>query len=299
MLLSERELGLSDEHEGIVDLPADAPVGTPYAAWAGLDDPVIDVGVTPNRPDALGIYGIARDLAAKGIGRLKPIDAPIVEGAFESPIGVELRFDDPDEQPCPLFVGRYFRGVQERPRRRTGCSGGSAPSGSGRSRRWSTSPTTSPCASARPLHVFDADKVKGTIHARLARDGETIEALDGKTYALDSVDDGDRRRHAARSASPASSAARRPAARRRRRTSSSRRPISIRSAPPRPAASSASIPMRATASSAASIRPSSRPARRSRTRMILELCGGEASELVDRRARRRSGASPFRCGSTG
>ena len=68
MLLSERELGLSEAHEGIVDLPADAPVGTPYAKWAGLDDPVIDVGVTPNRPDALGIYGIARDLAAKGIG---------------------------------------------------------------------------------------------------------------------------------------------------------------------------------------------------------------------------------------
>ena len=92
MLLSERELGLSEDHEGIVDLPADAPVGTPYAKWAGLDDPVIDVGVTPNRPDALGIYGIARDLAAKGIGALKPIDASIVAGGFKSPIAVELRF---------------------------------------------------------------------------------------------------------------------------------------------------------------------------------------------------------------
>ena len=112
MLLSERELGLSDEHEGIVDLPPDAPVGRPYAAWAGLDDPVIDVGVTPNRPDALGIYGIARDLAAKGVGRLKPIDSPNVEGASKSPISVELRFDDPDNTPCPLFVGRYFRNVR-------------------------------------------------------------------------------------------------------------------------------------------------------------------------------------------
>ena len=102
MLLSERELGLSDEHEGIVDLPADAPVGTPYAAWAGLDDPVIDVGVTPNRPDALGIYGIARDLAAKGVGRLKPLDRTAVAGTFDSPIGVELRFDG-DPQTLPAF----------------------------------------------------------------------------------------------------------------------------------------------------------------------------------------------------
>ena len=85
MLLSERELGLSDEHEGIVDLPADAPVGRPYAAWAGLDDPVIDVGVTPNRPDALGIYGIARDLAAKGVGRLKPIDSAERGGRLQEP----------------------------------------------------------------------------------------------------------------------------------------------------------------------------------------------------------------------
>ena len=73
MLLSERELGLSDDHDGIVDLPADAPVGAAYAAYAGLDDPVIDVAVTPNRPDALGVAGIARDLAAAGLGRL--IDA--------------------------------------------------------------------------------------------------------------------------------------------------------------------------------------------------------------------------------
>jgi phenylalanyl-tRNA synthetase beta chain len=185
MLLSERELGLSDAHEGIVDLPVDAPVGAPYAAWAGLDDPVIDVAVTPNRPDALGIYGIARDLAAKGIGRLRPLEAPIVEGTFNSPLSVELRFDDPDNKPCPLFIGRYFRAV-----------------GNGHSPDWvqrrlraiglrpisalvdMTNYVT--MAFNRPLHVFDADKVKGTIHARLAREGETLEALDGKTYALDS-----------------------------------------------------------------------------------------------------------------
>jgi phenylalanyl-tRNA synthetase beta chain len=185
MLLSERELGLSDAHEGIVDLPADAPVGLSYAVWAGLDDPVIDVGVTPNRPDALGIYGIARDLAAKGIGRLKPIDASLVEGSFKSPIAVELRFDDPDNKPCPLFIGRYFRGV---------ANGASPEWMQRRLRAIGLRPISALVDSTnyitmsfnRPLHVFDADKVKGTIHARLARDGETIEALDGKTYALDS-----------------------------------------------------------------------------------------------------------------
>ncbi len=185
MLLSERELGLSDAHEGIVDLPADAPIGVSYAEWAGLDDPVIDVAVTPNRPDALGIYGIARDLAAKGIGRLRPIDAPVVAGTFKSPIPVELSFDDPESRPCPLFVGRYFRGVRneaspawmQRRLRAVGLRPISV---------LVDITNTITMSFARPLHVFDADKVKGAIHARLARDGETIEALDGKTYTLDS-----------------------------------------------------------------------------------------------------------------
>ncbi|MDQ3558922.1 MAG: phenylalanine--tRNA ligase subunit beta [Pseudomonadota bacterium] len=184
MLLSERELGLSDAHEGIVDLPADAPVGVSYAAWAGLDDPVIDVGVTPNRPDALGIYGIARDLAAKGVGWLKPFDAEPVRGAFESPIGVELRFDDPENTPCPLFIGRTFRGLRNVPspawmQRRLRAIGLRPISTLVDITNYIT------YAYNRPLHVFDADKVSGTIHARLALGGETIEALDGRTYALD------------------------------------------------------------------------------------------------------------------
>lgn len=184
MLLSERELGLSDEHEGIVDLPADAPVGKPYAAWAGFDDPVIDVGVTPNRPDALGIYGIARDLAAKGIGTLKPLDASAIAGTFDSPIDVELRFAG-DDRPCPLFVGRHLRGVRNGPspawmQRRLRAIGLRPISALVDVTNYITH------AFARPLHVFDADKVRGTIHARLARDGETIAALDGKTYTLDS-----------------------------------------------------------------------------------------------------------------
>jgi phenylalanyl-tRNA synthetase beta chain len=185
MLLSERELGVSDEHEGIVDLPADAPVGKSYADWVGLDDPVIDVGVTPNRPDALGVYGIARDLAAKGIGRLKPLDAPIVSGTFRSPIPVELRFGEIEPKPCPLFVGRYFRGVRNGPspawmQRRLRAIGLRPISALVDITNYIT------MSYARPLHVFDADKVKGPIHARLAHDGETLEALDGKTYTLDS-----------------------------------------------------------------------------------------------------------------
>jgi phenylalanyl-tRNA synthetase beta chain len=185
MLLSERELGISDDHEGIVDLPADAPVGKPYAEWVGLDDPVIDVAVTPNRPDALGVYGIARDLAAKGVGRLKPLDAGAIVGAFKSPISVELRFDDKDNKPCPLFVGRTFRGVKNGPspawmQRRLRAIGLRPISALVDITNYIT------MSYGRPLHVFDADKVKGTIHARLARDGETIEALDGKSYTLDS-----------------------------------------------------------------------------------------------------------------
>jgi phenylalanyl-tRNA synthetase beta chain len=185
MLLSERELGLSDEHEGIVDLPEDAPVGTPYAEWAGLNDPVFDIGVTPNRPDALGVYGIARDLAAKGMGHLKPLPDIAVDGTFESPIPVELRFGDADNKPCPLFVGRYIRGVANGPspawmQRRLRAIGMRPISALVDITNFIT------FTYARPLHVFDADKVKGAIHARLARGGETIEALDGKTYTLDS-----------------------------------------------------------------------------------------------------------------
>jgi phenylalanyl-tRNA synthetase beta chain len=184
MLCSERELMLSDDHEGIIDLPGDAPLGALYAEYAGLDDPVIDVGVTPNRPDALGVHGIARDLAAKGIGTLKPYEVEPVAGTFASPIKVSLRFDDPGNHPCPLFVGRYFRGLKNGP----------SPAWMQRDlRAVGLRPISAlvditnyvTLSFARPLHVFDADKVHGDIHARLARGGEEIAALDGKTYTLD------------------------------------------------------------------------------------------------------------------
>ncbi len=186
MLCSERELRISDDHEGIIDLPADAPLGAGFADYAGLSDPVIDIGVTPNRPDALGVYGIARDLAAKGLGTLKPPTIEPVAGAFKSPISVSLRFDDPDNGPCPLFVGRYIRGVKNGP----------SPA---RIRNLLRAVGLRPISAlvditnymtltyGRPLHVFDADKVTGDIHARLAGAGEEIAALDGKTYALDTT----------------------------------------------------------------------------------------------------------------
>jgi len=183
MLVSERELMISDDHEGIIDLPEDAPVGKSYAAWAGLDDPVIDIAVTPNRPDALGVYGIARDLAAAGLGTLKPLDDAPVAGSFKSPKTVSLAFDG-DDSPCPLFVGRFIRGV---------TNGASPAWMQKRLRAIGLRPISALVdvtnymthAYGRPLHVFDAAKVTGNISARLARPGETIEALDGRTYTLD------------------------------------------------------------------------------------------------------------------
>src|SRR5262249_62064282 len=114
MMCSERELLLSDDHEGIIDLHTDLPVGTPAAVALGLDDPVFHIKVTPNRPDALGVRGIARDLAAKGLGTLKPLEVKPVQGSFVSPVTVRLAFNG-DTGPCPLFVGRLIRGVRERP----------------------------------------------------------------------------------------------------------------------------------------------------------------------------------------
>ena len=185
MLCSERELLISDEHNGIIEVEGDWPVGTPAAKALGLDDPMIYVKVTPNRPDALGIYGIARDLAAKGLGTLKPLDAKKVEGSFDSPIKVSLDFAQGDTKPCPLFVGRYIRGVKNGPspewlQRQLRAIGLRPISKLVDVTNYIT------FAYGRPLHVFDADKVTGNVRARLAKDGETLEALDNKTYTLSS-----------------------------------------------------------------------------------------------------------------
>src|ERR1700757_5006932 len=111
MLCSAYELGLGNDHEGIIELPQDAPVGAPYASLVGLADTILDIKVTPNRADCLGVRGVARDLAAVGLGRLKPLDATPVPGCFRSPIGIHIE----DHSACPLFLGRHLRGVRNGP----------------------------------------------------------------------------------------------------------------------------------------------------------------------------------------
>ena len=183
MLLSERELGLSDDHEGIVELPDTAPVGSGYAAYAGLDEIVLDIAVTTNRGDALGASGIARDLAAGGIGSL--IDRPVapVKGAFSCPVGVALDFGESPSL-CPAFALRLVCGVKNGPspqwlQKRLRAIGLRPINALVDITNFLTYDRN------RPLHVFDAAKVKGDLVVRRGHAGEEILALDGKTYALD------------------------------------------------------------------------------------------------------------------
>jgi phenylalanyl-tRNA synthetase beta chain len=184
MMLSAREMGLGDDHSGIVDLPADAPIGASYVKWAGLDDPIIEISVTPNRGDALSVRGIARDLAAAGLGRLKPWSAPPVPATYEAPLTWTIE----DPRACIHVLGRAVRGVKNGP-----------------SPQWLQDRLTAiglrPISTlvditnlftfdlGRPLHVFDVAKVKGdTLTMRMAREGETLAALNGKDYALTAED---------------------------------------------------------------------------------------------------------------
>jgi len=182
MLCSAFELELSEDHDGIIELPDDAPVGQPFAVWAGLDDPVIEISVTPNRADALGLAGIARDLAAAGLGKVKtPAIAPVA-GAGANPVGVRIDLDD--AALCPAFALRLVRGVKNGP---------SPDWLQKRLREIGLRPINAlvditnymTFDRGRPLHVFDAGKVKGDLVIRRARDGEELLALDGKTYKLD------------------------------------------------------------------------------------------------------------------
>jgi phenylalanyl-tRNA synthetase beta chain len=184
MLCSERELELSDAHEGIIELAADAPVGASYASVAGLEDPVIEVSITPNRSDCLGVGGIARDLAARKIGTLKSPKPATLAGSFKSPVSVSLNFAAVDQKACPLFVGRMIRGVKNGP-----------------SPKWLQQRLIAvglrPISAlvditnyisfdrARPLHVYDVAKLTGNIQARLGKRGEKLLALDGKEYDID------------------------------------------------------------------------------------------------------------------
>ncbi len=184
MLLSEREMGLSDAHDGIVDLQGDAPVGARAVDVMGLADPVFDVAITPNRGDCLGVRGMARDLAAAGLGRLKPLTIGAVPGGFESPIGVHLEFAAGTASACPYFVGRMVRGLRNGPspewlQRRLLAVGLKPISALVDITNYITFDL------CRPLHVFDAAQVRGDLHVRLARPGERLRALNGRDYPLD------------------------------------------------------------------------------------------------------------------
>ncbi|NAZ37563.1 phenylalanine--tRNA ligase subunit beta [Rubellimicrobium sp. CFH 75288] len=185
MLLSEREAGLSDEHEGIIELP-EGEVGESFARWLARHrpeavDPVIAIKITPNRPDALGVRGIARDLAARGLGRLRPLPPVAVRGGFPQPVPVAI--DPALGEGCPLFAARLVRGVRNGP----------SPAWlQARLRAIGLRPisllvdVTNLLAFdlARPLHVFDAARLRGGLVVRPAREGETLAALDGRTHAL-------------------------------------------------------------------------------------------------------------------
>ena len=184
MLCSAAELQLSEDHDGIIELPADAPVGVAYTDYARLGDPVIDINLTPNRADCTGVRGIARDLAAADIGTLKPDPIHTVAGSYASPIGVDLRFEGAATVACPAFYGRFVRGVKNGP---------SPDWLQARLRAVGLRPISAlvdmtnyiSLDRGRPLHVFDAAKITGRIHARYGRTGESLLALDGKTYAID------------------------------------------------------------------------------------------------------------------
>ena len=183
MLVSEREMGISDEHEGIIEVSEESALGTPFAEVAGLDDPVIDVAITPNRGDCLGVRGIARDLAAAGLGSLKPVELSAMPGSFDSPLRWRRDLPEGLGEACPYVAGRAFRGVRNGPspdwmQRRLRAIGLRPISALVDITNYVTYDL------GRPLHVFDAAKVKGDPTMRMARAGEEILALDGETYAL-------------------------------------------------------------------------------------------------------------------
>lgn len=181
MMCSAKELELGDDHDGIIELADDAPVGASYVEYMQIDDPVIDIEITPNRQDCLGIYGIARDLAAAGMGTLKPLEAPKVDGKFVSDISVSIDLAEDSKDACTQFLGRKFTGVKNGP-----------------SPQWMQDRLKAiglrPISAlvditnyithglGRPLHVYDASKLTGNLTARLAVEGETFTALDDKTY---------------------------------------------------------------------------------------------------------------------
>ena len=186
MMCSEREMQLSDEHDGIIEL-ASGEVGQSFSDWLAVNeparvDPIIEIAITPNRPDALGVYGIARDLAARGLGKLKKTEVVKVAESFKSDILVKIDNDTKDG--CPVFCGRLIKGVENGP-----------------SPLWLQQALVAiglrPISFLvdvtnfftmdrnRPLHVFDADKIVGNLRVHRARGGAEILALDDKKYTLE------------------------------------------------------------------------------------------------------------------
>ena len=182
MMCSEKELEISDEHDGIIELPSETEVGTLFSELVGDEKIIFEIAITPNRPDALGIYGIARDLSASGIGKLRVSKIPNVEGIFKPHLNINLD-QAVSLKECPFFVGRYLRSVQNR-----------------ESPQWLKNRLISiglnPISAlvditnyltfdrARPLHVFDADKLSGGLTVRRSVEGEKFHALDDKIYEL-------------------------------------------------------------------------------------------------------------------
>jgi len=178
MMCSAHELLLGEDGDGILELDVHAPVGEAYAKWAGIDEILIDIEITPNRGDCLGVYGIARDLSATGLGSLRPLKEHKVKGSSPCPIDVKIK-----NQACPHFTGRVIRGLKNGP-----------------SPDWLQKKLQSiglrPISAlvditnyftydrARPLHVFDASKIQGNLQVRLSKAGENFKALDGKMYTL-------------------------------------------------------------------------------------------------------------------
>ncbi|KQZ50518.1 phenylalanine--tRNA ligase subunit beta [Rhizobium sp. Root149] len=183
MMCSEKELNISDNHDGIIDLPEDAPVGQTFASFAGLDDPVIEINLTPNRPDCTSVFGIARDLAASGLGTLKQPKTPAFKVDGETPVEVSIDLDD--ESLCPGFALRLVRGVKNGPspawmQQRLKAIGLRPINALVDITNYMT------FDQGRPMHVFDAAKVKGNLTVRRATEGEEILALDARTYKLSS-----------------------------------------------------------------------------------------------------------------
>ncbi|HJT40791.1 MAG TPA: phenylalanine--tRNA ligase subunit beta [Sphingobium sp.] len=179
MMCSFRELELGEDHDGIIELNPDAPVGQVYAQWAGLDDPVIDVSITPNRQDCMGVRGIARDLAAAGLGTLNAIVVPTIEGVGPGP---DVRVEDADG--CPAFFARTVRGVKN----------GASPEWMAKRLKAIGQKPISALVDitnyimidlGRPLHVYDMATLKGGLVARKGKAGEEVLALNGKSYAVD------------------------------------------------------------------------------------------------------------------